>query len=120
MEKVSAQSVREILEGREDGRVINVLPEEQFREKHIPGSFNVPLEHDSFQQRVGHLTENKASRVVVYCADADCQASVEAARELREAGFQNVVELEGGVEEWERAGLPLEGTAVDAEKGQAP
>lgn len=114
MDKLSAKEVKGILDRDDEVQVINVLPEDRFREKRIPGSVNVPLEDSSFLQRVEHLVGDRDAKVVVYCADAGCKASPKAAEKLEESGFRNVQDFEGGVEEWERAGFPLEGTAVSA------
>jgi len=114
MDQVNAKQVREILHRNGDVPLINVLPEEHFRKQHIPGSVNVPLEKDSFLQRVESLAGSKAAKIVVYCADSDCNASPKAARKLEEAGFENVADFAGGTEEWRAAGYSLEGQAVQA------
>jgi rhodanese-related sulfurtransferase len=109
MKKLSAREVRKILNRNTDFRLINVLPEEHFKEKHVPNSVNIPLGKPSFLQRVEQLVHDKGAKVVVYCADSECNASPRAARELEEAGFENVHDFEGGVAEWEEAGFHLEG-----------
>jgi rhodanese-related sulfurtransferase len=114
MDKLSAKEVKGILDRNKDFLLINVLPEEHFRKKRIPGSVNVPLGDSSFLQRVAHLVGDKDAKVVVYCADAECNASPKAAEELEESGFRNVHDFEGGVQEWEQAGFPLEGEAIGA------
>jgi len=43
----------------------------------------------------------------VYCARTECQSSHHAAEKLEQAGFRNVIDFEGGAEEWKRAGLEL-------------
>ena len=93
---------------QQDVNVINVLGEEQFKEKHIPGSRNVPMDRDDFVEKVSDLVGYKKSPVVVYCADKSCNASPKAAKKLEQAGFGSVFDYEGGVQEWEKAGLNLE------------
>lgn len=114
MKKTSAKRVKEMLDRNEGVRLINVLPEEQFRKKHIPGSDSAPLGDDRFLERVEELAGDKSSKVVVYCASTECDASSKATRRLESAGFQDVADLEGGVQEWEDAGYALEGQAVGA------
>jgi len=50
--------------------------------------------------------------VVVYCANAECDASPKAAERLEEAGFTDVVDYQGGTQSWEEAGLAIEGNAA--------
>lgn len=114
MEKLSAKQVKEILDRNEGARLINVLAEERFRDKHIPGSINVPLARDTFLESVEQLNGGRSDKVVVYCADTDCNASAKATERLEKAGFRDVADFEGGLKEWEEAGYSLVGEAVDA------
>lgn len=113
MKKLSAREVRKILKRNSDVRLINVLPEDRFVKKHLPHSVNIPLGEDSFLQRVEQVVVDKSAKVVVYCADSTCNASPQAAKRLEEAGFEHVQDFEGGIAEWEDAGFPLEGQAVE-------
>jgi len=114
MKKVSAKELQTMLRGGDDVALINVLPEESFREKHIPGSINVPVGSEDFLGRVKSAVAGRPDGVVVYCASTTCDASPKAARKLEQAGFPNVYDFEGGVKEWEESSLPLEGSGADA------
>lgn len=48
------------------------------------------------QQIVG----DKQRKIVVYCANHDCDASDKAADRLEKAGFKNVYDYAGGTEDW--------------------
>jgi rhodanese-related sulfurtransferase len=62
---IDAQGLRELLE--RGVQLVEVLPEEEYREEHLPGAINIPLKQ---------LTAETASRldggrpVAVYCWDA--------------------------------------------------
>lgn len=114
MNKITASEVKASQDRNEDVHLINVLAEEQFRKKHIPGSVNVPLAEADFIQEVERIVGDKEAKVIVYCADENCNASPKAAKELADAGYVNLYDFEGGVAEWEQAGFPLEGAAVNA------
>jgi len=114
MENPTARQLKAILERDEDVRLINVLPEGYFSRKHIPGSLNVPLEKETFVERVESLVGGKRERLVVYCADAECSASTKARRKLERAGFTDVAEFEGGLAAWEDAGYAMEGELARA------
>lgn len=87
-------------------RLVMALNEWAFRAKHIPGSehFNTP--EDLFSS----LSPDE--EVVVYCTSFDCHASVALYHELVARGYRDVRRYEGGLTEWEEAGLPLEGEWV--------
>lgn len=84
----------------EDFVLINVLPRDAFNEKHIRTSINIPVSSDDFEQRVASVAGSKDRKIVVYCANFDCDASPNAARKLEDAGFSRVYDYEGGTEDW--------------------
>lgn len=86
--------------------VINTLPREAHEARHIPGSVNVPTDDI---ERVETLVPNKDERIVVYCANANCEASPTAAKGLEDKEYTNVVDFEEGYAGWRRAGYPLVG-----------
>lgn len=112
MKKLDARQLKQLKERERELPVVDVLPENSFRKKHIPGAINVPVEKDDFVRRVKSAVGEPDGGLVVYCAGADCDASPRAAKKLEQAGFRGVYDFEGGLEEWERADLPLEGAAV--------
>jgi len=84
-------------------RLVMALNEWAFRAKHIPGSehFNTPEEVFS--------SLSPDDEIVVYCTSVDCHASLALYHELVARGYRNVRRYEGGLTDWEEAGLPLEG-----------
>ncbi|MDX1388987.1 MAG: rhodanese-like domain-containing protein [Acidobacteriota bacterium] len=104
---IETDHVREFLEN-DTCPIINVLAEEDFERAHIPGTTNVPLASDDFVERVDALVDHRSDTLVVYCAGPDCDASPKAAELLREAGFTDVFDYEGGMVEWIAAGNLVE------------
>ena len=84
----------------EDFVLINVLPREKFNEQHIRTSVNVPVDNDDFVQTVESVSGSKDRKVVVYCANFECDASPQAAHKLEDAGFKQVYDYEGGTKDW--------------------
>lgn len=80
--------------------LINVLPREAFLDKHIRTSINVQYDDPQFVQKVEALAGSKEREVVVYCASLECNASARAAKQLDDAGFTRVYDLEGGTRDW--------------------
>lgn len=93
----------------EGALVVNVLDEEQYARQHIPESRNVPVGKQDFGDRMRDMAPDRTTPVVVYCHDRDCEASPKAAKELTEMGFENVYDLEVGIEGWKDAGEDIEG-----------
>ena len=82
--------------------LVNVLPRETFNEQHIRTSVNVPLQSENFLDVMEQLAGGKDREIVVYCANADCDASDKAARKLDAAGFTRVYDYDGGTADWLR------------------
>lgn len=114
MQTITTRELRRMQDRREDFELINVLPEESYREAHIPGSLSIPLNDANFVEAVKRTAGSKDRRIVVYCASETCDASPKAAEKLEQAGFSNVADYEGGVKQWQEAGLPLEGAKAAA------
>ena len=90
--------------------VVDVLPESVFREEHLPGAVNIPLQTFTPEQveRYDH-----ADKLVVYCFDQHCDLSARAASRLDHLGFEQVHDLIGGRAAWTALGLPTEGAVGD-------
>ncbi len=82
--------------------VIDVREYPEYAAAAIPGSMPVPL------SRVERHAENwpKDAEIVLVCRSG-CRALL-AAQKLEKLGFDRVAVLEGGIEAWQRAGLPLQ------------
>src|ERR1051325_2044855 len=85
-------------------KVLNVLSEQQFSEKHLPGSLNVPNDSPDFQQRVQQVLPDKSQPVIVHCSSNECPASTKAARKLEAMGYREVYDFKAGLQGWEDAG----------------
>lgn len=84
-------------------RLVMALNEWAFRAKHIPKS-----EHFNSSEEV-FSSLSPDDEIVVYCTSFDCHASLALYHELVARGYRNVRRYDGGLTDWEEAGLPLEG-----------
>ena len=84
--------------------VLDVRSREEFASGHIPGAVNVPVAE--LARRVGELAPYRGKEVVVHC-EAGPRADM-ASRFLGRQGFSKLVELEGHMQAWRSAGLPME------------
>lgn len=89
------------------------LPEQYFRDWHLPGARHLP--HDDVARLAAAVLPDKSAEIVVYCASRSCRNSHIAAAKLVQLGYANVAVYAGGKQEWSEAGLAVErGDAVAA------
>jgi rhodanese-related sulfurtransferase len=82
--------------------VLDVRPEDEFQQGHLPGALNIPLAQ--LERRLAELPSDR--EIVAYCRGPWCVLSFEAVAALRQRGFQ-ARRLEDGFPEWKVAGLPI-------------
>lgn len=92
--------------------LVEALPEKYYCDGHLPGAMHLP--HDRVRELAPERLPDRDAFIVVYCANAPCQNSRIAARELEALGYTNVAEYVEGKQDWVDAGLPLERTAASA------
>ena len=88
---------------RDSALVVDVRPIAEFDKGHIAGSKNVQM--TQFDPENKQLTAAKALPVVLVCRVGQTAGGL--AKRLRKAGFGNVSLLEGGIQAWQGADLPL-------------
>lgn len=91
------------IKDREGGVLVDVREEHEVAVGHIKGSVLIPLK--SLPESLGKLEKYRKKPIVVVCAAG--QRSAAGCRALSKAGFEDVCQLEGGIQGWEKAGLPL-------------
>ena len=82
--------------------VLDVRPEDEFRQGHLPGALNIPLAQ--LERRLAELPADR--EVVAYCRGPWCVLSFEAVAALRQRGYR-ARRLEDGFPEWKVTGLPI-------------
>lgn len=83
--------------------IVDVREPAEFGTGHLPGAKNIPLAQ--LADKLGELDKMKSKNIVVVCESGARSAS--AARILTKAGFEDVVNLDGGLVAWRHQGLPL-------------
>lgn len=89
--------------GATDIIVLDVRTRGGFRAGHIPGAINIPFEE--LPARLGELPKKK--ELITYCWNATCILCTKASYVLASKGFRTK-EMIGGIEEWGKAGFPIE------------
>jgi len=96
--------------------VIDTLPGERYRCRHLPGAANACVFEVTFLDQVAAICADRARSVVVYGVNDKTHDAITAAEKLRRAGYAEVAVLEGGLAAWQAAGYPLEGEAPAGEE----
>lgn len=96
-----AEAVRVI--NQDDALVLDVREDNEVASGRIGGAKHIPL--GSLKKRMGDIEKYKDKPVVVYCRSGNRSAS--AAQQLTAAGFQDVVNLQGGIQAWQSANMPV-------------
>jgi rhodanese-related sulfurtransferase len=87
--------------------IIDVRSQDAFNTSHITGAVSFPLE-----QLVDRALMNLELVRDIYVYGSSDETTASAAALLKEAGYQNVAQLLGGLAAWKAAGYPVEGNAA--------
>ncbi len=103
MSAIRPAEVADLRAKHPDLRLIDVRTPGEFAAGHVAGSYNVPLpvlgEHEA------ELREHGAEPVVLICQSG--RRATAAETQLRQAGFESMRVLDGGMVGWQAAGLPV-------------
>ena len=88
---------------KEEGLVLDVRDNSEFKQGHIVGSVNIPFR--DLEKRMIELNGHKDKPVIVVCKIGHTASS--ASKQLKQSGFNHVYKLGGGLSEWIAANLPL-------------
>lgn len=88
---------------REEAVILDVREAGEFTASHMPGARNIPFK--SLEERMAELESLKEKCLLLVCASG--ARSGYAYARLEKLGFTKLNCLEGGVDAWQRAGLPL-------------
>jgi rhodanese-related sulfurtransferase len=99
---LSAAAATQLI-NRRNAVVIDLRSAAEFGNGHLPSARHV--EFAELQAKVAQLTKNKSNPVLLVCQNG--QQSNKAARIVRDAGYAEVHVLEGGVNAWQQAGMPV-------------
>ena len=100
---VSATEAQKKLAQKPKPFLLDVRQPEEFRSGHIPGAKLIPL--GDLRSRMNELPKNQ--EILVVCRSGNRS---QAGRDiLKQAGYDQVTSMSGGVNAWRAAGYPVEG-----------
>ncbi|MBJ7310075.1 rhodanese-like domain-containing protein [Rugamonas sp. CCM 8940] len=100
--RASALEVTQLI-NRGKAAIVDVRDAKDFADGHLPDAKNIPLAE--LATRIGELDKFKSKSVIVVCQSG--ARAAKAAKQLQQAGFAEVLNLDGGVSAWKSAGLPI-------------
>lgn len=90
------------LDQTKDAQLLDVRTPGEFRNGHLKNAINIDWNADDFSEKAKVLDTDKP--IFLYCMSGP--RSTAAAAKLREMGFKNVHEMQGGMMKWRNANLP--------------
>lgn len=107
--KITAEELYDKI-GRKTGLIIiDTLPKELFKKRHLPGAQNACVFQVVFPSEVEAIVPDRDREIVLYGSSRASHDSVTAAGKLARLGYSKVSVLTGGLAAWREAGYPLAG-----------
>ena len=107
MNLISKEELKDKIERGDDFKLVMVLGDWAFQMAHIPGSISLTKPEEGLEML------SVDDDIVVYCSNITCIASISAFQILNNNGFKHVQRYAGGVEDWQAAGFPIEGSMAE-------
>lgn len=101
IEKIDSPTYKEEYFKKNNHVLVDVRTQNEFRQGHIPGAKNIPL--NTVSQQLNKIPRNKT--IILVCQSGSRSAS--ACRMLRDAGYEDCINLSGGMMRWRMSGNPV-------------
>ncbi len=89
-------------------QILDVRTKDEYRNGHIKNSLQADwLNKDQFKERTSYIDKDKS--IYIYCLSGARSAA--AAEWLRKSGYNEVLELSGGINAWKKKNKELEGSS---------
>jgi rhodanese-related sulfurtransferase len=110
VETISRDELTEKIARHDKFRLVEVSPEEDYHQAHLPGAINLPP--DQVSRLALKRLRDRNAEIVLYSDGSTSHPSEEAARELTERGYTHVRDYAAGKQDWIDTGLPVESDKV--------
>lgn len=84
--------------------ILDIRTPEEFKSFHIAGATNIDYHGSNFEQRVSSLDKSRC--YLLHCASGG--RSTQSLKIFQKYDFQSIYHLDGGINAWKNAGLPVE------------
>src|SRR5690349_4150291 len=99
---VDVARARELLAGDEPPVLVDTREPAEWNQGHLEGATLVPPA--TVMDAIASVAPDRSRPVLIYCRSG--QRSMRAAKELKELGYAEPINVEGGIIAWEEAGFP--------------
>lgn len=104
IKEISHDTLKEQLDSNEDLVIIDVRPEKDWNNGHIPGAIH--CERGTLEVQIENIIPNINRRIITCCKSGICSALC--AESLQRMGYTNVESLAEGFNGWCKNNLPTE------------
>lgn len=105
VDTVTVERVKFYLDSGEKYLLIDLRPEKEFQQRHLPGARSVPLKE--LEKRFREIP--KTGRVILYCDCPKNQLIQDAYQFLKDDyGYRNLAIMADGIKEWVKRKFPVE------------
>ena len=94
-----------IIENKSDPKlvILDVRTPDEYNSEKIEDSININFNSGNFKMDVNELEKTK--KYLVYCRSG--RRSANALKEMKKLGFEDVLNISGGIMKWNSKGLPM-------------
>ena len=104
--KITADELQSMIKNEKNLHLFDARGGKYFDGVMIEGAKHFPANTVTAETLAQHIP-SKDTPVVFYCMNVDCPAGELAARKAADAGYTEVYDYKGGIEEWKEKGLPI-------------
>src|SRR5690554_6033277 len=101
---ISPKEVKEAVFENNNVQLVDVRTHEEFKDGHLKNAQNICVTDDDFKEKIERLDKNEP--VYLYCRSG--KRSAAAAKIMKELGFKEIYDMEGGYLNWEEQGFETE------------
>ena len=104
VKSVTAADVKAAIDKKEKAIYLDVREPGEYESGHLPGAINVS--NRTLKSKISGLIPDKNAKIYVYCEEIS--RSPLATKTLNDLGYKNAVLMDAKLEDWIKAGFPLE------------
>ena len=98
---ISPEEVYKAVNDNQNLQLVDVRTQKEYGEDHLKTAQNICVTDDDFKEKVAKLDKNEP--VYLYCRSG--KRSARAAQIMKDMGFKEIYDMEGGFLNWESQGL---------------
>ena len=102
MQEITTKALKKLIDEKVNFVLLDCRTVENYEQEHLPGALNLHWKY--VPEKAHELLFDKNAMIVTYCSGITCDASIKCYKHLHDAGYTNLIEYAGGLEEWKAHG----------------